>query len=82
MVKRSDPYWFPAKPSGLGWGLPITWQGWLFFSTWLAFVLGVPPFLKDRMESSLMFIGGMVAVLFLVLYFKGEPINRPPREPQ
>jgi hypothetical protein len=22
-------YWFPAKRYGWGWGLPVTWQGWL-----------------------------------------------------
>ena len=34
-VKRSEltmidkHYWFPAMRYGFGWGLPITWQGWL-----------------------------------------------------
>ena len=22
-------YWFPAKRYGWGWGLPISWQGWI-----------------------------------------------------
>ncbi len=24
-----QPYWFPAKTYGWGWGLPVTWQGWV-----------------------------------------------------
>ena len=31
MTDKSPPYWFPAKSYGFGWGLPITWQGWLVF---------------------------------------------------
>ncbi len=26
-------YWFRAKDYGWGWGLPLTWQGWLAFVT-------------------------------------------------
>lgn len=36
MADKSPPatpprYWFPAKTYGWGWGMPITWQGWLVF---------------------------------------------------
>jgi hypothetical protein len=28
-----DPeYWFPAKRYGWGWGIPVTWQGWVVFA--------------------------------------------------
>ena len=30
MSKKKD-YWFGAKNYGWGWGLPLTWQGWLSF---------------------------------------------------
>ena len=34
--------WFRAKRYGWGWGLPITWQGWAFFISWLfTFILSV-----------------------------------------
>ena len=25
-------YWFKAKRSGLGWSLPLTWQGWVVYA--------------------------------------------------
>ena len=34
--KLTPQYWFPAKTYGWGWGLPITWQGWLVFLAALA----------------------------------------------
>ncbi len=77
-MKRNNAYWFPAKPSGLGWGPPTAWQGWLFFVTWLVVLLGVSLVLKhEGSEPPLVFIGGMVSLLFIVLYFKGEPLVRP-----
>ena len=36
MADKSPSYWFPAKTYGWGWGLPITWQGWLVFLAALA----------------------------------------------
>jgi hypothetical protein len=33
------PYWFPAKRYGWGWGLPMTWQGWLVLAAFLALVV-------------------------------------------
>jgi hypothetical protein len=82
MVKPTIPYWFPAKASGLGWGPPVTWQGWVFFVAWLIVVLGTPAFFKDRIGQPLIFVIGMGALLFVVLYFKGEPLDRPPRTPE
>ena len=29
-------YWFPAKCSGWGWGLPATWEGWLTLIIFIA----------------------------------------------
>jgi hypothetical protein len=30
-MKRKKDIWFPAKRYGVGWGLPVTWQGWAVF---------------------------------------------------
>ena len=35
MAAEKD-YWFKAKRYGWGWGLPITWQGWVSFGTFTA----------------------------------------------
>jgi hypothetical protein len=65
-------YWFPAKPSGLGWGPPTKWQGWAFLFGWM-FLLTAGTRSLGYGFHSLVFIGGMIAVLLLVISFKGEP---------
>lgn len=35
-----DDIWFPAKNYGWGWGLPITWQGWLVVAVYLLLLIG------------------------------------------
>jgi hypothetical protein len=30
--------WFRAKKYGWGWGLPLTWQGWVVLITFLLFI--------------------------------------------
>ena len=39
MGKDSRRYWFPRKKRGFGWGLPVTWQGWLVLGTYLVLVI-------------------------------------------
>jgi hypothetical protein len=65
-------YWFPAKPSGLGWGPPTKWQGWAFLFGWILLLLAGTRSLGYGFPS-LVFLGGMIAVLLLVISFKGEP---------
>lgn len=66
-------YWFPAKPSGLGWGPTTNWQGWAFLVGWIALLLAGAQSLGYASLSSVVFLGGMIAVLLLVIQFKGEP---------
>jgi len=35
MKKENKDTWFPAMKYGVGWGLPITWQGWAVFSSYI-----------------------------------------------
>ena len=65
-------YWFPAKPSGFGWGPPTNWQGLAFLVCWTGVLLFGSPVLESTM-SPFMFFVGMTAVLVLVIFFKGEP---------
>jgi hypothetical protein len=37
-MRSQIEYWFPAKRYGWGWGLPITWQGWLVFAAFIGLV--------------------------------------------
>ena len=66
-------YWFPAKSSGFGWGPPTKWQGWAFLVGWIALLVVGTQALGYSSLSSVVFLVGMIAVVLLVLFFKGEP---------
>ena len=66
-------YWFPAKRSGLGWGPPTKWQGWVFLVLWIGLLIAGTRSLGRLNLSSVIFFGGMIAVVILVIVFKGEP---------
>ena len=69
-------YWFPAKRYGWGWGLPVTWQGWIVILVWFAAVMGgvVSRFGPRRHPIGfLLFILIMTIVLVAICYAKGEP---------
>jgi hypothetical protein len=70
-------YWFPAKRYGWGWGLPLTWQGWVVITVWLAVLVAVIPslHLHRHILEYVVFVVGMVAALFGVCYWKGEPLR-------
>jgi hypothetical protein len=65
--------WFPAKRSGLGGGPPTKWQGWVFLALWVGLLIAGTRSLGLRNFSSVIFFGGMIAVVILVIVFKGEP---------
>jgi lipoprotein signal peptidase len=68
-------YWFPAKRYGWGWGVPSTWEGWLVFIAFFAFVaLGVVLFPPTKAATK--FIAYEVvlsAMLCVICWWKGEP---------
>jgi hypothetical protein len=68
-------YWFRAKRYGWGWGLPLTWEGWVVFGLWLGIVAAAIPVLHlfRHAGEEFFFIAGMVLVLVGVCYWKGEP---------
>jgi hypothetical protein len=68
-------YWFRAKRYGWGWGLPLTWEGWVVLVVWLGIFLAAIPLLHlpQHIGEHLLFVAGMVAVLVGVCYWKGEP---------
>jgi hypothetical protein len=70
-------YWFRAKRYGLGWGLPLAWQGWAVIFSWILIVLSGVRFLtpgSKPMRSA--FVGAMVILLLVICYWKGEPRGR------
>jgi hypothetical protein len=68
-------YWFAAKRYGWGWGLPLTWQGWVVYALWIAVLLGSIRFLHLRQHpfGHVAFLIGMIAVLLGICFWKGEP---------
>jgi hypothetical protein len=72
----SDPerYWFRAKRYGWGWGLPLTWQGWLVLIAFFAAMAGSALlFLPGRTDSFLACMTVLTLILVAVCYAKGEP---------
>ncbi|MCG8684092.1 MAG: hypothetical protein MI892_04400 [Desulfobacterales bacterium] len=67
--------WFPKKRFGYGWGLPITWQGWIVFLGYLvlsvigAIFLSEPP---ERLPFFLLFIIPLTVIFIYICWKKGE----------
>jgi hypothetical protein len=74
-MSKQNKYWFPAKRYGWGWGVPVTWQGWLVLILFFALVLlGAFVFLPARGPLPfLLYTTVLCVVLILVCWAKGEP---------
>jgi hypothetical protein len=74
LTRMSENYWFPKKRFGWGWGPPRNVQGWAVLTGWIVLLStgtrALPGFAK------VVFFLGMLALLGLILYFKGEPPGR------
>jgi hypothetical protein len=55
MEKNDKKFWFPAMKYGVGWGFPVTWQGWAVLLAYIA----------------LLFLGGLFIQMspFLIIPF-------------
>jgi hypothetical protein len=58
-------YWFPSKRYGWGWGLPITWQGWVVFAAFFGMVVAGAFLFPPRVMLAAFLI--YIAVLSVVL---------------
>jgi hypothetical protein len=73
-VNREHRYWFAARRRGWGWGLPTAWQGWLVMLCALgAIAAATLRLLPDHPIALQLVVLGVVGVLILVCYWKGEP---------
>ena len=68
------PRWFRAKTVGWGWGLPLTWQGWVAYALYCVLLTwGAVKFPPERdIGMFLLVTFGLTAVLVLVCLLKGE----------
>lgn len=69
-----ERYWFRAKEKGIGWGLPIAWQGWAVLGLFIAGVIAARSWLLPAHLGLYLFVVGALAVaLIFVCFAKGEP---------
>lgn len=68
-------YWFPAKRYGWGWGLPLTWQGWIAVFVLIALAVTGSALFPPKREpiSFAVYIGVLVFLFFGICWLKGEP---------
>jgi len=70
-VSKQRAYWFEAKQYGIGWTLPVKWQGWVTVFVFLAAVI-VGAALIDVPRYRLAYIGVMLVIFVGVVAWKGE----------
>ena len=80
MANNKKDIWFPAKRYGVGWGLPVTWQGWIVLLSYFLLVLMGALFLHFSVfPFAIVFFPVYVIFLSLLLIFichkKGEAID-------
>ena len=71
--------WFPAKKYGWGWGLPLTWQGWVVLALYTIFVVwnfvridSQSNSVSDTLINVLPEAIGATVVLIIICYLTGE----------
>ncbi|MBC7367941.1 MAG: hypothetical protein H7343_14205 [Undibacterium sp.] len=70
--------WFAAKAYGLGWGLPLCWQGWVVYVIYSALLFGgiAEILVVRRMNAGwlVLYTLGVSVFLSLVCWLKGEKL--------
>jgi hypothetical protein len=72
-MTSENRYWFPAKRYGWGWGLPITWQGWVAFAVFLGLVAAGTAQLKHHPVGYVIYVIVLSVVFACICWWKGEP---------
>ncbi len=73
-MPNKSRYWFPAKRYGWGWGLPLTWQGWLVMAVFVVLLLGgAVTLLPSHGAGIFVAYTALLSVLLIaVCWLKGE----------
>ena len=68
-------FWFRAKRYGWGWGLPLTWQGWVVLTAYVVSICLIAVFFEPHGHP--VEFAGLVILATLALsavcWLKGEP---------
>lgn len=70
--------WFPAKKHGVGWGLPVVWQGWAVLLAYLGLVFAGVLAIQSRPVMIIPFVIYVLllsAALIFICWKKGEKIK-------
>ena len=65
-------YWFQAKRYGWGWGLPLTWQGWIVFIIYISLIIISSIFLPKQ-KLYILLISIFTIIFIIICWIKGEP---------
>ncbi|WP_155320770.1 hypothetical protein [Desulfosarcina ovata] len=75
MNKNDKDIWFPAMKYGVGWGLPVTWQGWIVFLIYIVLVIIGALFITRSPWLVILFIiyvFVLTGILLFICWKKGE----------
>ena len=72
MNDGDNNYWFRAKRYGWGWGLPITWQGWVVFVVWFAIFVFAMRYFIPRGPIAFLIFTLVMSLLLLAICYKKE----------
>ncbi len=67
MSELPKRYWFRAKPYGWGWGLPLTWEGWVVLGAYTVAIISVAALFPPPTHTASFLTGEGVATALLVL---------------
>ena len=71
MNRNENPYWFAAKSYGIGWALPVTWQGWVTVIVYAALLVAALLTVSDG-ATKLVCVTTLTIALIAVIAWKGE----------
>ncbi|WP_155325269.1 hypothetical protein [Desulfosarcina ovata] len=75
MSKNDKDIWFPAMKYGSGWGLPVTWQGWIVFLSYIVLAIIGVLFIKRSpwlVIPFIIYIFVLTGMLLFICWKKGE----------
>jgi hypothetical protein len=67
----SKRYWFAAKDNGVGWSLPMAWEGWAAVAIFLA--AGIAAYELLQAPAHLIVVPCIVLAFVGLVVLKGEP---------
>ncbi|TDN70501.1 hypothetical protein [Paraburkholderia sp. BL10I2N1] len=74
MASTEKKIWFPAKRYGWGWGLPVTWQGWLVLLLYVSGLVASSIYIHPEREPFVfgMSVLALTGLLVGICWAKGE----------